>query len=87
MTLTIQNEELDLDESQTGWNTYSPNNWTPNVKPFNSLMQYNILQTMKFAGLMILSAVIIDLGMSMSKLISKYGRPLEDIQKNSSHLF
>ena len=40
MTLTIQNEDLDLDESQTGWNTYSPNNWTPNVKPFNSLIQY-----------------------------------------------
>jgi hypothetical protein len=40
MTLTVQNEELELDESQTGWNTYSPNNWTPNVKPFNSLIQY-----------------------------------------------
>ena len=40
MTLTVQNEELELDESQTGWNTYSPNNWIPNVKPFNSLIQY-----------------------------------------------
>jgi hypothetical protein len=41
MTLTVQNEELELDESQTGWNTYSPNNWIPNVKPFNGLVNYS----------------------------------------------
>ena len=37
MTLTVQNEELELDESQIGWNTASLNNWTADVKPFNNL--------------------------------------------------
>jgi len=37
MTLTVQNEELELDESKIGWNTTSLNNWTADVKPFNNL--------------------------------------------------
>ena len=41
MTLVVQNEQLDLDDAQIGWNTYSPNNWTSNVKPFNGLVNYS----------------------------------------------
>ena len=37
MTLTVQNEELDLDDEMTSWNTTSPNNWVAAVKPFNNL--------------------------------------------------
>ena len=37
MTLAVQNEELELDESMTSWNSSSPNNWTAAVKPFNNL--------------------------------------------------
>ncbi len=37
MTLTVQNEELELDESKIGWNTYSPTSWAAVVKPFNNL--------------------------------------------------
>ena len=41
MTLTVQNQELALDQSKIGWNTNSSNNWVPNVKPFNNLVQYS----------------------------------------------
>ena len=34
MSLVVQNEQLDLDDARIGWNTYSPNNWTAEVKPF-----------------------------------------------------
>ena len=37
MTLSIQNEVLELDEEKIGWNQDSPNNWVPTVKPFNNL--------------------------------------------------
>ena len=37
MTLTVQNEELDLDDEMTSWNTTSLNNWVAAVKPFNNL--------------------------------------------------
>ena len=37
MTLTVQNEELDLDDEMTSWNSTSPNNWVAAVKPFNNL--------------------------------------------------
>ena len=37
MTLTVQNQILELDEGRIGWNQDSPNNWEPTVKPFNNL--------------------------------------------------
>ena len=37
MTITVQNDDLELDNSLISWNEYSPNNWTWWVKPFNNL--------------------------------------------------
>ena len=37
MTITVQNDDLELDNTLISWNEYSPNNWTWWVKPFNNL--------------------------------------------------
>ena len=37
MTITVQNDALELDNALISWNEYSPNNWTWWVKPFNNL--------------------------------------------------
>ena len=37
MIITVQNDELELDNALISWNEYSPNNWTWWVKPFNNL--------------------------------------------------
>ena len=37
MTITVQNDALELDNDLISWNEYSANNWTWWVKPFNNL--------------------------------------------------
>jgi hypothetical protein len=37
MTITVQNDDLELDNTLISWNEYSPTNWTWWVKPFNNL--------------------------------------------------
>jgi len=37
MTITVQNDKLELDNDQIGWNEYTPTNWSWQVKPFNNI--------------------------------------------------